>query len=92
MVSGERALYRGVSVNARAVPHHLGFVNKLLDLTHQVGFSAMGKRMQVTDSAMANEDEASGCGDCLAGLRKAAGFSQVELAVALGTRKVERRA
>lgn len=79
-------------MNAREFHIIWGFVNKLLDLTHQVGFSAMGKRMQVTDSARANEDEASGCGDCLAGLRKAAGFSQVELAVALGTRKVERRA
>jgi transcriptional regulator with XRE-family HTH domain len=55
-----------------------------LDLPHQAGFSAMGKRMQVADSAKTNKDEAGGFGERLAGLRKAAGFTQVELAAELG--------
>ena len=48
-------------------------------LTHQAGFSAMGKRMQVADLAKTNKDEAGGFGERLAGLRKAAGFTWVEL-------------
>jgi len=44
----------------------------------------MGKRMQVADSAKTNKDEAGGFGERLAGLRKAAGFTQVELAAELG--------
>jgi transcriptional regulator with XRE-family HTH domain len=44
----------------------------------------MGKRMQVADSAKTNKDEAAGFGERLAGLRKAAGFTQVELAAELG--------
>ncbi len=55
-----------------------------LDLVHQARFSAMGKRMQVADSAKTNKDEAGGFGERLAGLRKAAGFTQVELAAELG--------
>jgi len=44
----------------------------------------MGKRMQAADSAKTNKDEAGGFGERLAGLRKAAGFTQVELAAELG--------
>ena len=53
-------------------------------LTHQAGFSAMGKRMQVADLAKTNKDEAGGFGERLAGLREAASFTQVELAAELG--------
>jgi len=44
----------------------------------------MGQRMQVANSAMTNKDEAAGLGERLASLRKAAGFTQVELAAELG--------
>ncbi len=55
-----------------------------LDLVHQAGLSAMGKRMQVADSAKTNQDESGGFSERLAGLRKAAGFTHVELAAELG--------
>jgi transcriptional regulator with XRE-family HTH domain len=44
----------------------------------------MGKRMQVAAPAKTNSDEAGGFGERLASLRKAAGFTQVELAAKLG--------
>jgi transcriptional regulator with XRE-family HTH domain len=55
-----------------------------LDLAHQAEFSSMGKRMQAAGSAKTNKDEAGGFGERLASLRKAAGFTQVELAAELG--------
>lgn len=48
------------------------------------GFSAMRKRMPLADSDKAIKDVASGFGERLAGLRKAAGFTQVGLAAKLG--------
>ena len=44
----------------------------------------MGKRMQAAGSAKTSKDEAGGFGERLASLRKAAGFTQVELAAELG--------
>lgn len=55
-----------------------------LDLPHRTEFSSMGKRMQAAESAKTNKDEAGGFGERLASLRKAAGFTQVELAAELG--------
>ncbi len=51
-----------------------------LDCTHRQGFLPMGKRIQTTAPA----EDATGFGERLASLRKAAGFTQVELAAELG--------
>lgn len=55
-----------------------------LDLAHQAAFSAMGKHMQVADSAQTNKEEAGGFGKRQTGPRTAAGFTQVELAATRG--------
>jgi len=44
----------------------------------------MGKRMQVADLAKTNKDTVGGFGERLADLRKASGFTQVELAAEPG--------
>ena len=54
-----------------------------LDSPHRKEFSSMGKRIQAGDtpkSAKVAKEEAVGFGERLAGLRKAAGFTQIELA------------
>ncbi len=51
-----------------------------LDLSHRFGFPAMGKRIQLTSAAANNPS----FGERLAAARKAAGFTQVELAAELG--------
>ena len=61
-----------------------------LDLPHYEEFSSMGKRIQagqvkqVAKSTKAAKEEAPSFGERLAGLRKAAGFTQIELAAELG--------
>ena len=58
-----------------------------LDLPHYEEFSSMGKRIQVgqvAKSTKATKEEAPSFGERLASLRKAAGFTQIELAAELG--------
>jgi transcriptional regulator with XRE-family HTH domain len=59
-----------------------------LDLTHRKEFCSMGKRVQARTAATtpttANKAEAASFGQRLASLRKAAGFTQIELAAELG--------
>lgn len=54
-----------------------------LDLPHRTELSSMGKRIQ-PPAAKAAKDEPPSFGERLASLRKAAGFTQVELAAELG--------
>ena len=60
-----------------------------LDLPHYEEFSPMGKRIQVDESAKTTKTtkaakEGPSFGQRLASLRKAAGFTQIELAAELG--------
>ena len=61
-----------------------------LDSPHYEEFSSMGKRIQasqvgqVAKSTKAAKEEAPSFGERLASLRKAAGFTQIELAAELG--------
>jgi transcriptional regulator with XRE-family HTH domain len=61
-----------------------------LDLPHYEEFSSMGKRIQAgqvgpaAKTTKAAKEEASSFGERLASLRKAAGFTQIELAAELG--------
>jgi transcriptional regulator with XRE-family HTH domain len=58
-----------------------------LDSPHRKEFCSMGKRIQAAvaaKTAKAVKDEAASFGERLAGLRKAAGFTQIELAAELG--------
>lgn len=50
-----------------------------VDLPHHLGITSMGKRIQIGEHAATND-----FGERLASLRKAAGFTQVELATELG--------
>ena len=59
-------------------------VSTFLDLPHQAEFCSMGKRMRLAEPANKSKDEAGGFRERLASLRKAAGFTQVELAAELG--------
>jgi len=54
--------------------------HSFLDCAHPLAFLPMGKRIQTTAPA----EPAAGFGERLASLRKAAGFTQVELAAELG--------
>jgi len=58
----------------------------LLDLPHYEEFSSMGKRIQAGETAKSTKaaKEDLSFGERLAGLRKAAGFTQIELAAELG--------
>jgi transcriptional regulator with XRE-family HTH domain len=56
-----------------------------LDSPHRIEFfHPMGKRLQTPDPAPASKDDPAHFGARLAGLRKTAGFTQVELAAELG--------
>lgn len=57
---------------------------EFLNLPHRFGTNPMGKRIQTGAPAAAPTDDTGSFGARLAALRKAAGFTQVELAAELG--------